>query len=152
MENKAKNTCEENRRIVQEGMERRAEARAQDEHDAKQDAVERDFRQHCNQITADRRKSQEQLQAERAQADAKAKARVAAEQRREVEHLCIMNTSFVFIVYCIILFLLHSAKDLGVPASVTIPLAVAAAMSAIAGIILLNISSARKVNKRRAAR
>lgn len=143
---------EENRRIVIEGMERRAEARAQDEHDAKQDAAERDFRKHCNQITADHRKNQERLNAERAQADAKAKARAVAEQRREVEHLCIMNTSFVFIIYCIILFLLHSARDLGVTASVTIPLAVAAAMSAIAGIILLNISSARKVNKRRAAR
>ena len=152
MENKAKTTCEENRRIVQDGLNRRAEARAQDEHDAKQDEVERDFRRYCNQLVDNRRKVQAQADAERVQAEAKAKARAAAEQRREVEHRCIMNTSFVFIVYCIILFLLHSAKDFGVPASVTIPLAVAAAMSAIAGIVLLNISSARKVNKRRAAR
>ena len=147
MENIEKNTLEENRRIVQQGLDQRAEARAHDEQEARLDAYERNMINLCNENAA-RQKSMEHQTANAVMEDpeATAKREKAAAWHR-------VKTAFHILTYfCTFLLILRFADDFGAPAVATIHLCAFAAVVSIAGIITVSRPASRKQRKRRAAR
>lgn len=150
MENIANTNREENRRIVQDGLDRRAEARANDEREARMEAFERTMINGCNdnhwalQMAAQRSKESADAVMEDPKATA-AREKAAAWKR--------VKDSFNILTYfATFLLVLRYAEDFGAPATTTIHLAVIAAVMAIAGIITLNRPAFRSWKKRRAVR
>ena len=148
MENIENNNREENRRIVQEGLDRRAEVRAQDEQEAKLEAYERDMIDICNENAARQKAREEQASVDAVAEDPKATAarkKAAAWQRAKDSYLILTS-------YATFALILRFAEDFGAPTVAMVHLCAVAAVMAIAGIIALNRPAFRNCRKRRAAR
>lgn len=150
MENITNINREENRRIVQERLDRRAEARANDEREARMEAFERTMINGCNdnhwalQMAAQRSKESAAAVMEDPKATA-AREKAAAWKR-------VKDSFFILTCFATVLLVLRYAEDFGAPATATIHLAVIAAVMAIAGIITLNRPAFRSWRKWRAVR
>lgn len=160
MDNFTINKCAENRRIVQDGLDRRAEVRAMNE--AKMDAYERNMITLCNESTARNRERFSEQKAMEAYTAMKATEKILyafmenpksmAKRRKMTDRHRIKESFFAFTSFGTFLLILRTAEDFGAAVAVTIPLAVFAAVVTIVRIAALNRSAFRRTWKRRASR
>lgn len=150
MENITNTNREENRRIVQERLDRRAEARANDAQEARMEAFERTMINGCND---NHWAMQRAAQISKESATAMMEDPKATAAREKAAAWKRVKDSFNILTYfATFLLVLRYAEDFGAPATATIHLAVIAAVMAIAGIITLNRPAFRSWKKRRAVR
>ena len=145
MENITNTNREENRRIVQEGLDRRAEARAHDEQEARLDAYERNMINICNENAAKHKAMEKGAAVMEDPKATAAREKAAAWQRAKDSYLILTS-------YATFALILRFAEDFGAPTVAMVHLCAIAAVMAIAGIITLNRPTFRKCRKRRAAR
>lgn len=154
MENTAKNIREENRRIVQDGLDRRAEVRAIVAQEARMEAYERDMIKGCNENSAKNRalhmatqSSKETRKNELAvMEDPKAKAA----REKAATWLFVKQSFFILTSFATVLLILRFAEDFGASVATTINLAALAIVIAIARLITINRQAFYHWRKRRA--
>lgn len=153
MENITNTNREENRRIVQDGLDRRAEARANDEREARMEAFECAMINGCNENSASHWAQQMAAQRSKESADAVMEdPKATAAREKAAAWKRVKDSFFILTCFATVLLVLRYAEDFGAPATATIHLAVIAAVMAIAGIITLNRPAFRSWRKRRAVR
>ena len=148
MENIEKNTREENRRIVQDGLDRRAEARAHDEQEARMEAFERTMINGCNESAARHKAMEGHSSPYAVMEDPKA----TAKREKEEAWRLVKVSVHILTYYATFLLVLRFAEDFGAPTVATVHLGALAAVMAIAGMITVNRPAFRKWRKRRVAR
>lgn len=150
MENTAKNIREENRRIVQDGLDRRAEARAIVAQEARMEAYERDMINLCNANAAKNSAKHISFREERVEVNLSPEHE--AKQCKATTRQAVKNMLLIFMAFCTVLFFLRTAEDFGASATVVILLAALATVVASACVIWQMGAFSRKLRKRRGAR
>ena len=152
MENITNTNREENRRIVQDGLDRRAEARANDEREARMEAFERTMINGCNENSASRWAQHMAAQSVKDDSAVMEDPKATAAREKAAAWKRVKDSFNLLAYFATFLRVLRYAEDFGAPATATIHLAVIAAVMAIAGIITLNRPAFRSWRKRRAVR
>lgn len=153
MENITNTNREENRRIVQDGLDRRAESRANDEREARMEAFERTMINGCNENSASHWAQQMAAQrSEESAATVMEDPKATAAREKAAAWKRVKDSFNILTYFATFLLVLRYAEDFGAPATATIHLAVIAAVMAIAGIITLNRLAFRSWRKRRSVR